>query len=659
MTFRWLRRLFVLSACLVFSQLSGLAVAAEPIPVDWQHTVDAEGQALSTVDAEWRVVLFLGAECPLARLYGARVSRLSGEYASKGVSFVGVDSNPQDSEEDIRRYARDLDIDFPIVKDRDQSLAKAFGATRTAEVMVLDRTNRVRYQGRVDDQYEPGITRAEPKKNELTDALDALLAGQEPAVTSTPPVGCLITILKTPPKPLKNTGPVTFASDVAPVLNRHCVECHRSGEIAPFSLTEYDEVVGWGEMMLEVIDQGRMPPWHADPKYGKFVGSRQMSQADHQVLIDWVAQGMPEGDRAKLPALPQLTAGWQLPALPDEQFVMRGRPFVVPADGIVEYQYFVVDPGWKDDRWVRAAQVVPGNSSVVHHCIVFVRSPDGSDSHGIGWLGGYVPGQRVIPLPDGYARRVPAGSKLVFQMHYTPNGREVNDLSKLGVWFAKADEVTHEVTTRVALNHDFEIPPGVKDHTVRISMDRFARDSQLLSVMPHMHLRGKSFRLSLQQQTENEKLLFVPNYDFNWQHWYHFETPLSLAEVPSLEMKIQFDNSRDNPTNPDPREYVTWGDQTFEEMAVAFFEMAHPRDQPRRWNDQSSMETAKQTQARLAKIAAEADRFMRDLDKDGDGIVQREEVPDSFRLFGFRQVDFNNDGRIVRDEAEGAAAARH
>ena len=149
---------------------------------------------------------------------------------------------------------------------------------------------------------------------------------------------------------------------------------------------------------------------------------------------------------------------------------MRDRPFIVPAEGTVEYQYFVVDPEWEEDRWVRAAQVIPGNASVVHHAIVFVRPPDGSASEGIGWLGGYVPGQRTTPLPTGHARRIPARSKLVFQMHYTPNGRAAEDVTKVGVWFREPDEVTHEVTTRVALNHHFEIPPGAADYLVDLRL---------------------------------------------------------------------------------------------------------------------------------------------------------------------------------------------
>lgn len=659
MTFFSIRKILTATACAALLLLSAPAKAVEPVPVDWRLLVDAKGRPLPAEEPKWRIVYFLGAECPLARLYGVRVDRLSKEYASRGVDVVAVDSNAQDSEADITRYAEELALDFPIVKDADQSIAKAFGATRTAEVFVIDGENRVRYQGRVDDQYEPGITRTAPTTHDLQAAVDALLAGNEPKVASTPPVGCLITFRRPVPKPSAHARAVTFAGQVAPVLNKHCVECHRDGEIAPFALTDYDEVVGWGEMMLEVVDQKRMPPWHADPRYGKFIGARHMNEADRQVLVDWVAQGMPEGDPAKLPKLPKRVAGWQLGTPPDEQFAMRGRPFDVPADGTVEYQYFVVDPGWKEDRWVRAAQVVPGDSAVVHHAIVFVRLPDGSDSSGIGWLGAYVPGQRVIPLPEGHARSIPAGSKLVFQMHYTPNGRTASDLTKIGVWFADSDEVTHEVSTRVALDNDFEIPPGVKDHTVRLSMDRFARDGRLLSVTPHMHLRGKSFRLTSRAKKEMQTLLHVPAYDFNWQHWYHFENPLPLADVSALEMEVHFDNSADNPTNPNPRDYVTWGDQTWEEMAVAFFDVAHPRDQPRVWKDQANEETDEQRETRLAKIADDVDRYMKKFDKNGDGQILREEVPETYRIFGFWRMDHDRNGRIDREEVERSAAWRH
>jgi hypothetical protein len=423
-------------------------------------------------------------------------------------------------------------------------------------------------------------------------------------------------------------------------------------------LTDYDEVVGWGEMMLEVVAQERMPPWHADPRYGKFIGARRMPAADRQTLAAWVAQGMAAGDAADLPPQPARVAGWQLPTPPAAEFTMRGTPFTVPAEGTVEYQYFVVDPQWKEDRWVRAAQVVPGNASVVHHAIVFVRPPDGTHTAGIGWLGGYVPGQRLTPFPAGHARRIPAGSKLVFQMHYTPNGRQTSDVTKVGVWFSDPTEVTHEVTTRVALNHDFEIPPGANDHTVAIRLTGFARQSRLLSVTPHMHLRGKSFRLRAQQNDQQQTLLHVPHYDFNWQHWYHFESPLELDAIAALEMQISFDNSDNTPTNPNSAEFVTWGDQTWQEMAVAFLDVAHPRDQPRVMVRHERVETAAADAEKEHRIAEHVRHFLASMDSDGDGVVLREEAPAAFRRFGFRQIDDNRDGRLERSEIEAAAAQR-
>lgn len=646
-----------LLACLLVS-LAVPANGAEQVTIDWAALRDVDGGKGAETDADWTVVAFLGVECPLARLYGPRLAKLRSEYAARGVRFLGVNSNPQDSVEEIRESRDDLRLDLTIVKDEQQALARQFAATRTPEVFVVDAGGRIRYRGRIDDQYEPGLARSAPRRHDLREALEALLEGREPPTASTTPVGCLITYQRTAEELADDATPVTFTRDVAPVLNRHCVECHRPGEIGPFSLTDYDEVVGWGEMMLEVIEQGRMPPWHADPRYGEFVGAREMPAEDKQTLSNWVAQGMPHGDLDDLPQLAKPVAGWHLATAPDEEWAMRSRAFVVPADGVVEYQYFVVDPKWEEDRWVRAAQVVPGDAAVVHHAIVFVRPPDGAEARGIGWLGAYVPGQRTVLLPTGHARRVPAGSKLVFQMHYTPNGRETRDTTRVGIWLSDADEVTHEVTTRVALNHDFEIPPGANDHTVTLRLDRFYAQSQLLSVTPHMHLRGKSFRLTIPDDRQPRMLLSVPHYDFNWQHSYQFRSPISLAETASLGMEISFDNSADNPANPNPAEYVTWGDQTWEEMAVAFFDVAHPRDTPRVPVRPVASASEVDEASRSAAIREQVDAFLATMDADGDGIVLKDEVPLAFRRFGFRRMDHNRDDRLDREEIEIEAARR-
>ncbi|MGE0758582.1 MAG: redoxin domain-containing protein [Pirellulaceae bacterium] len=637
--------------------VTGERAASDTVAVEWSRYRSVTRHPLTAEAVDWTVVCFLGNECPLARLYAERLAALAAEFGPRGVRFVGVNSNPQDSPAEIQQYADQHGIPFPILKDADQSLLDLFQATRTPEVFVVDASSRVVYGGRIDDQYEPGIVRPDPTRHDLRAALTALLSASPVPTARTVAVGCLITRLNREPAPA-GTATVTFARDVAPILNQRCVECHRAGEIGPFALTDYDEVVGWSQMILEVIEQGRMPPWHADPAHGKFVGERRMPAEERTVLREWVRQNMPRGELDELPAPPAWSRGWHLPEPPDVELTMREKPFAVPPSGTIDYQYFVVDPGWTEDRWVHAAQVIPGDAAVVHHAIVFVRPPDGAESSGIGWMGAYVPGQRTMPLPAGYARRIPAGSKLVFQMHYTPNGRASSDRTRVGVWFANPDDVTHEVFTRVALNHDFEIPPGADDHPVRMRLEGFARQSQLLGVMPHMHLRGKSFRLEAQGTGERQVLVSVPRYDFNWQHWYQFESSLPLAPIEALEMEVRFDNSASNPVNPAPDEYVTWGDQTWNEMAVAFLDVAHPRGaphipvEPARTDAQRKAAEAERQRALERRVT----EFLTKMDRDGDGAVVRDETPASFQRFGFRQMDNDGNGRLDRTEIEAAAA---
>lgn len=604
------------------------------------------------------VVCFLGAECPLARLYGPKLNEMQAAYDSRGVRFIGVNSNQQDSLADVKEYVQRYEISFPMAKDYNNEVADQFEAVRTPEVFVLDQQLTVRYRGRIDNQYLPGISRAETTTHDLKNALDQLLAGKPIEVTRTKPNGCFIGRVKQN----EVTTKLTFCKEVAGVLHRHCVECHRKGEIAPFSLTDYDEVRGWADTMLETIEDGRMPPWHASPKYGHYANARFMSEKDKEILREWVAGGMPYGDIKDLPELPKFREGWHLPQVPEVVYEMRKRPFVVPKEGVVEYQYFVVDPGFKEDKWVTGAQVLPGNRSVVHHAIVFIRPPDGADFRGIGWLTAYVPGQRINMLPPGRARKVPAGSKLVFQMHYTPNGSVEEDISKVGLMFGKDEEITHEVFTLIGIDQEFEIPPHASDFPVSAKVRRIPPHAELLAIAPHMHLRGKSFRLFTKQDKKKEILLDVPNYDFNWQHIYELSQPMSLDKVDGLEFTVKFDNSKENPFNPDPNEYVTWGDQTWEEMAIAFFEVAEPRKQKKQAKPQPEKKLSKAEQqkkqaeekkkrdAELKKKKEEQiEAFFKRFDKNGDGRVDLEEVPLATQRYG-RIRDRNGDGVIQRDE---------
>lgn len=604
------------------------------------------------------VVCFLGTECPLVRLYAKRLSTYADTYGSRKVRFIGVDSNHQDSLDEIATFSTELKLKFPFGKDPQNKVADQFGAQRTPEVFLLDEQGKILYRGRIDDQFSPGVTRSQPTRRFLVEAMEAALDSREIEVSATEAEGCLIgRVVQSAP-----TTNITFANEVSRLLQRHCVECHRPGQIGPMSLTDYDEVVGWGEMLLEVVDQQRMPPWHASPEFGSFANAREMPEEDKKRLRQWVRGGMPFGQKSDLPPPRRFVDGWRLPRAPDLVLPMRERPFQVPADGTVEYQYFVVDPQFKTDRWVRAAEVIPGNRSVVHHSIVFVRPPDGARFRGVGWLSAYVPGQSPPESLPGFATRIPAGSKLVFQQHYTPNGTAAEDITKLGLVFADPTHVTHEIYTLIGLDQEFEIAPHSPEHKVQLKLPWFPKNGILLSAAPHMHYRGKSFDLFAKQDGQSSQLLKVPNYDFNWQHSYRFEDPIALDDIEEINFEMAFDNSENNPFNPDASQPVTWGDQTWEEMAVAFFNVAEPLQQATLANTseipqttQQSLKTRREQIQELARTVArdhkeKLDAFFNKFDKDGDGKVARHEVANAFKHFGFSRFDDDGDGFITRDE---------
>lgn len=622
---------------------------------------DSDGRVTaveSQTNKQFTVVCFLGTECPLARHYGLRLNSMAKEFEGRGVRVLGVNSNLQDSLKDIAAYCKDLGISFPVLKDPENKVADQFGARFMSEVFVLDQGLVIRYRGRIDDQYQPGVTRSQPSRNDLRIALEELLAGKAVSVAKTEATGCMIGRVK---RPAGNSN-VTFCNQVSRILNQHCVECHRPGEIGPFSLTDYNEITGWGDTIVESTESGRMPPWNANPKVGHFRNSRMMPESDRQVLRDWVKAGMPYGQTSDLPEPVEFSSGWQLGRKPDLVVKMRDRPFRVPAKGTVEYQYFVVDPHFDEDRWLSAAQVIPGSRATVHHCIVFVRPPDGTDVRGVGYLTGYVPGQRSFSLPPGYARRVPAGSKLVFQMHYTPNGIEQSDLTELGITFMTKSEVTHEVITLLGIEQDFEIPPHAENFAVHGNVGWFPRRAELLAIVPHMHVRGKAFQAQSRQNDSTALLLDVPRYDFNWQHVYELSQPMELDSIDQLEFIARYDNSAKNPANPDPSQTVTWGDQTWEEMAVAFFEVSVPlaanaESEPQS-NKQKLIVRAQTDTSQRESVDRFATDFFQRFDKNKDGSVVPAETPLAFRRFGFYIYDVDRDGKLTREEVESAEQHR-
>jgi mono/diheme cytochrome c family protein len=521
-------------------------------------------------------VLFLGTECPINNAFLPVLAGLHKEYSPRGVRFLGVNSNRQDTPARVAEHARRQGVPFPLLKDPGNAAADRFGARRTPEAFVLDGTGKVLYRGRIDDQFGNGYKRAgKPTRRDLAVALDEVLAGKAVSVPETAVDGCRIARATKP----QAEGAVTYAKHVSRILQNRCQECHRPGQIGPMPLLTYDDAAAWSETIREVITDGRMPPWHADPRYGKWSNDRRLSKADREALLAWLDGGTPKGDDKDLPPPRKFPAGWQI-GTPDAVFKMP-KPFAVPAEtpkGGVAYRYFSVPTNFKEDRWVVRAEARPGAPEVVHHILVFivprgeVFNPDGPGSV----LCGMAPGDMPLVLPPGFAKKLPAGARLIMQMHYTPNGKAQADVSEVGVIFAK-EPPKHRVLTNPIHNRWFMarwqyIPAGAANHALEAS-HTFRKDVHVLAFMPHMHLRGKDFVYTAAYPGgKKETLLSVPRYNFNWQGIYRAAEPVALPKGTTLHCLGHYDNSAKNPHNPDPTKDVYWGDQTWEEMLVGWID---------------------------------------------------------------------------------------
>lgn len=567
--------------------------------------------SLSDVKDKVVVVTFFGIECPLVKVYAPRLMELEKEFGPKGVSFLIINPNRQDSVTELASFARRNDINVPLLKDVGNKIADQFGAKRTPEFFVLDESRKVRYHGRFDDQYGVGYIRPQVSSHFLKDAVMQVLSGKEVVTAETPTPGCLIGRVKD----VSTNSEVTYSNQIARIFQKRCLECHREGQIGPFALSQYDEVAGWSDMIAEVVDNRRMPPWHANPAHGEFANSSQLTEEERTKILDWVAAGAPEGDPKQLPSPIQFAVGWRIPN-PDLVLTMPSE-HELPAEGEVPYQYYVMDPKLTEDKWITAAECIPGNPAVVHHIIAFVVPPEvakdlpeghfsapdkpnvkslpnGRKAVGLpgdlskqiavmrSWLTNYLvataPGAPPMVLTNGMAKMIPAGSKIVFQMHYTAVGTPQKDRSKIGLCFGDAKNVDHEVVTRSVMEQRFEIPPYCADYEVDGTL-RFREDSLLIEMFPHMHLRGKSYRYTaIYPDGTEEILLDIPRYDFGWQNIYAFKQPKLMPKGTILKCAAHFDNSADNLSNPDPAQAVRFGDQTWDEMMIGFFNMSRVKE---------------------------------------------------------------------------------
>jgi hypothetical protein len=395
--------------------------------------------------------------------------------------------------------------------------------------------------------------------------------------------------------------PPTFYKDVLPILQQHCQSCHRSGEIAPFPLMTYAQTKNWAAAIRVDVENHKMPPWFADPCCGHFSNDPSLTREQIQTISLWATSAAPAGDLKDAPPEPRWTEGWNIES-PD-QVIKMPVPVKLPADGDVEYTYEIAPTNFAEGKWVRMSELRPSARDHVHHAVVYIRPPDST------WLRGapigapftastlhdphlmheaqfttsdlllvYAPGSSPDNWPEGMAKYIPAHSDLVFQMHYTTNGHAASDQTSLGLVFSKGKPQQRVLTLQLANEHDtIPIPPNTDNYRVEVH-GTLPNDALLLSLFPHMHLRGKKFEYNIVNKDESRETLLRVNYDFYWQLSYRLAQPRFLPAGTKLEAIAWYDNSKDNPHNPDPDSPVQWGDQTYNEMMVGFFDVAVPAD---------------------------------------------------------------------------------
>jgi hypothetical protein len=559
----------------------------------WFDLADLKGQSAGLLqnDArEVRAFVFLSTTCPVANSYTATLNRLA-EGLPDNVRLFGVIADPFVTHQEAAQHFQEYAVSFPILFDGSGLLVEQLKPTHVPEAFVFDRDSRLVYRGAIDNAYESiGRRRTNVEHHFLRDAINAAANGVDVAKSQTEPVGCVF-----PKKNVPAESSVTYTRDIAPLIHRRCLNCHRPGQVAPFMLTNYSEAVAHAEMLVEVTQRRIMPPWIPGPEANhRFVGKRRLSDRELELLKTWVHNGCPEGDPADLPPSPQFADGWQL-GTPD-LIVRMPEQFTVPADGADILQNFVIPLDVKEDRLVAAVEFHPGNRRVVHHAVLFLddkqqaraldaKTPEpGYGNFGgpgflpSGALGGWSVGNTARRLPDNMGRYLKAGSDLVVQVHYHPSGKEESDQSELGIYFV--DKPVAELLKQPGklvgsiwmASYEMDIAPGDASYQ-RSAEYTLPRDVTMVGVVPHMHLLGKAMKVTARRPGKDaDTLIDIPAWNYNCQDEYYYERPFSLPKGTVLKVEAVFDNSADNPSNPSsPPKRVTWGDETTDEMLFCFF----------------------------------------------------------------------------------------
>lgn len=551
-------------------------------------------------------IVFMGAKCPVSQRYTLRLNRLHEEFSTQGVTILGISSNKNESLKELVRYAYDTGYKIQLVKDTNGEIARQIGATMTPQVFVVDRQSILRYRGAIDDdRYENRV-----KNHYLKDVLNALVNGKPVSISSTQAFGCTVHL----PEPGSSVEAVNYAEHIAPILWKNCQPCHSPGQVAPFSLLTYEDAETWSTEIAHYTQARFMPPWKPVAGFGEFKNERRLSDEEIALIARWAETGSLAGDLKKLPPPPTFSSSWPL-GEPDAILEMQ-ETYEIGPEGEDEYRNFVIPTNFDRDMYVQALDIQPGNRNVVHHALVIADMTDdsrkrdaadpkpgfeqimagGTQSQPKSWsqklknrlqnllpgqkpksrkrrqvvyINGWLPGMTPNVLPKGTGALLPKGKDVVLLMHYYRTGKVEQDRSKIGLYFLDEPNPIRVYTKDIS-KRKFTIPAGEQRYELK-PRGTLPEDIYLVSIIPHMHFLGSEMKVTAILPTHEEiPLVWIKNWDFNWQDVYNYKELLFLPKGTEIRVNAAFDNSAGNPRNPnDPPKPVSFGYNTTDEMCAA------------------------------------------------------------------------------------------
>ena len=605
-------RTFILLTCtLVATEVAALKVDNFVL---LDHVGDAH-QLYYHANAKAVVILAQGNECPQVDAALSSLSTLT--RSAEDVKFFMLNANLSEDRASIKRHAEQQGSNIPVLDDEAQVIAESLNLRQNGEVLVIDpATWQIAHRG---------------SAGSASQAVEALRKGDQPAVKESNVDGCPIKFTQ------RNQPIASYSRDIAPLLQEKCVVCHTEGGLGPWAMSGYNMILGFAPMIREVVRTKRMPPWHADPHIGVWKNDISLNVQQTQMLLHWIEAGAPRGAGPDpLAEVKVAAAEWPL-GQPD--LVLNIPEHTVPASGVVDYQFPTVKNPLDEGVWIRAATVVPGDREVVHHILAGTIDVDTTQlrrDSGVfdNYLIGYAPGNESHTFPQDTGVYIPPGGEFMFQLHYTPVGRETVDRSRIGLYF-HTERPANFYRQDVVVNPLIKIPPGKARHK-EVAYYEFNKPAMLHDLVPHAHYRGVASRFELYKPDGSRELILnVPNYDFNWQRTYEFVEPRRIEAGTRLVHTTWYDNSAANPGNPDPEREVPWGLQSWDEMLYGAFSYTYV--------DETTESPIHDRQ--LARTT----QYVGFLDQDIDGKLSWRELPTQLKkrlVQGFKAVDTNGDGGL-------------